>query len=77
MFYFNYKKRAKEMKKVVSKYFIPNLTIIHDGEKLPVVTGFQADYEWSLEFGRAELMRRVAIVEFIIIIALIVRCIAI
>ncbi|WP_026661676.1 hypothetical protein [Butyrivibrio proteoclasticus] len=63
-------KRCKDNKEKVKAFFIPNLSVIHDGKELPVVTTIQATYEWSKEYSRAELYRNLAVAELIIIIVL-------
>ena len=43
----------------VKKYCIPNLRAIDDdGNVHPVVTTIQAQYEWSVEYRRAEIYRK-------------------
>ena len=70
-----YKKKAQAYKKQFGHLFIPHLKVVHDGKELPVVSTAQCHYEWMLEYGRAELLRKVSIVELIIIILLVARCI--
>lgn len=65
-----YKKKVEDYKIKFGHLFIPYLVVIHDGIKLPVVTTYQAHYEWMREYERAEFFRKISIVELIIIIVL-------
>ncbi|WP_022764036.1 hypothetical protein [Butyrivibrio sp. XPD2006] len=52
----------------VKKYCIPNLRAIDDdGNVHPVITTIQAQYEWNIEYRRAEFYRKCCIAEVIII----------
>ena len=52
----------------VKKYCIPNLRAIDDdGNVHPVVTTIQAQYEWSVEYRRAEIYRKCCIAQVITI----------
>lgn len=63
--------RTKAYKEFVKDYFIPNLSVEHDGKEIPVVTIWQSDYEWRREYERAEFLRKVSIVELFIIALLV------
>lgn len=58
-------RKTRRLRELVKDYFIPHLSVEHDGKKIPVVTIWQSDYEWRCEYERAEFWRKVSIAELL------------